>query len=179
MITGLILGLFAVAITVVLLLAVRGQSAAVHNLEELEGCTQPVDLEAFGNLADPEEERYLRERLAPAEFRSVQRERLRATLGYVRRAARNASILLRVGEAARRNADPEIARAAGELVESALKLRMYALLAEGLLHARIMVPGARWSPARVAADYQGLRERVARLSRLLAPAQAGRISAAL
>lgn len=179
MITVLILGLFALAMMAVLLLAVRGQSAAVRNLRELEGCTRPVDLEAFRNLTDPEEEGYLRERLAPAEFRSVQRERLRAALGYVRRAAHNASILLRVGEAARRNADPEIARAAAELVESALKLRLYALLAEGLLHARILIPGARWTPAQVAADYQGLRERVAHLCRLQLPAEAGRISAVL
>ena len=117
--------------------------------------------------------------LAPAEFRAIHRERLRAALGYVRRAAHNASILLRLGEAARRNADPEIARAAAELAESALKLRMYALLAECLLHARILLPAGGWSPARVAADYQGLRERVARLCRLQLPEQAGRISAAL
>lgn len=179
MITVLILGLFALAMMAVLLLAVRGQSATVGDLREVEACTHPVDLEAFRNLTDPEEERYLRERLAPAEFRAVQRERLRAALGYIERAAHNASILLRVGEAARANADPEIARAAADLVESALRLRLYALLAEGLLRAHILVPGARWSPARVAADYQGLRERVARLSRLQLPAQAGRISAAL
>lgn len=179
MITVLILGLFALAMMAVLLLAVRGQKVEVRNLQELEGCTRPVDLEAFRNLTDPQEEQYLRERLAPGEFRSIQRERLRAALEYVRRAAHNASVLLRVGEAARANADPEIAQAAGELVESALRLRLYALLAEGLLHARILVPGARWSPARVAADYQGLRERVARLCRLQLPAEAGRISAAL
>lgn len=179
MITVLILGLFALVMMVVLLQAVRGQSVAVNRLEELEGRTQPVDLQAFRNLTDPREEEYLKAQLRPADFRALQRERLRAALGYVRRAANNASILLRVGEAARRNADPEIARAADELVESALKLRMYALLAVGLLHVRILLPDGGWSPARVAADYQGLRERVARLSRLQRPEYAGRIAAAL
>jgi hypothetical protein len=179
MITGLILGAFGLAMLVVLLLAVRGQSVTACNLLELEGRTQPVDLEAFRNLTDPEEERYLKEQLAPAEFRALQRERLRAALQYVRRASRNASILLRVGESARGSADPQVARAAGELVDGAVQLRMYALLAQGLLHARILVPGARWSPTRVATDYQSLRERVGRLSRLQRPEQAGRIAAAL
>lgn len=179
MITTLIFALLALLMLVVLLRAVRGHGVTVRSLQELEGCTQPVDLEAFRNLTDPQEEQYLRERLAPAEFRSLQRERLRAALEYVKRIAHNASILLRVGESSRASADAQVAKAADELVEGALKLRMYALLAECLLHARILVPEARWSPVRVAADYQGLRERVARLSRLLVPAQAGRISAAL
>lgn len=179
MITVLILGLFALVMMAVLLHAVRGQSGSVHNLQELEGCTRPVDLEAFRNLTDPREEQYLREQLAPAEFRAVQRERLRAAVGYVRRAAHNASLLLRVGEAARRSSDTEIVKAADELVASALRLRIYALLAVGLLHARILFPQARWDFGQVAGDYQGLRERVARLSRLQLPAQAGRIAAVL
>jgi hypothetical protein len=179
MITVLILGLFALAMLVVLLLAVRGQGVAACDLLELEGRTQPVDLEAFRNLTDRREEQYLREQLAPAEFRAVQRERLRAAAGYVQRAAHNASVLLRVGEAARRSPDPEIVKAADELVESALRLRFYALLAVGLLRARTLVPGVSWSPAGMATDYQGLRDHVARLSRLQVPAQAGRISAAL
>ncbi|MGH9670951.1 MAG: hypothetical protein ACRD3A_12675, partial [Terriglobales bacterium] len=126
MITTLILALFGLLMMALLLLAVRGQGGVVRSLQELEGRTQPLDLAAFRNLTDPREEEYLRTQLAPADFRAIHRERLRAALGYVRRAAHNASILLRLGEAARRNADPEIARAAGELAEGALKLRMYA-----------------------------------------------------
>lgn len=179
MITIVILALFGLLLMVVLLLAVRGQGTGVRSLQELEGRTRPVDLDAFRNLTDPQEERYLRESLEPVEFRAVQRERLRAALGYVQRVAFNASILLRLGSEARHHADPEVARAASELVESALRLRMYALLAMGLLRARILVPGVSWSAAGVAADYQGLRNHVAHLSRLQVPAEAGRISTAL
>ena len=179
MITAIILALFGLLMLVVLLLALRGQGAAVHNLQELEGRTQPMDLEAFRNLTDPQEEQYLRECLAPADFRAAQRERLHAALGYVRRVAYNASILLRLGAGARRSADPEVARAAGELMESAFRLRMYSWLAMGLLHARILVPGVSWSAARVAADYQGVRDHVAHLSRLQVPARTGRVSAGL
>jgi hypothetical protein len=173
------LALLALAMMVLLLRAVRGQSAAVGSLQELEGRTVPLDLEAFRNLSDPREEEYLRARLTPADFRAIHRERLRAALGYVRRAAHNASILLRLGEAARQNADPEIARAAAKLASTALKLRMYALLAEALLHSSILLSAGRWSPARVVTDYQNLRERVAHLCRLQLPEHAGRITAAL
>ena len=62
MITILILGLFALLMMAVLLRSVRGQRGSAHNLEQLEGCTQPVDLEAFRNLIDPREERYLEEK---------------------------------------------------------------------------------------------------------------------
>lgn len=179
MMLPLIIALLALAMVGMLLKAARGQSAAVRNLQELEGRTQPVDLDAFCNLTDPQEEEYLRESLAPDDFRAIQRERLRAALGYVQRAAHNASVLLRLGEAARENADPEIARVAADLVQSALKLRTYSLFAVGLLRARILVPDVRWSPARVAADYRGLREQVARLCRLQLPERAGQISAAL
>lgn len=179
MITIIILALFGLLLMVVLLLAVRERGVEVHTLEELEGRTQPVDLDAFRNLTDPQEEQYLREQLTPADFRAVQRERLHAALGYVRRVAHNASILLRLGSEARHNADPEVAGVAEELAESAFRLRAYALLAMGLLQARILVPGVSWSAAGVAADYQGLRDHVAHLSRLQVPAEAGRISAAL
>lgn len=179
MITVLILGLFALVMMGVLLRVVRGHGAAVSRLEELASRTQPVDLEAFRNLTDPEEEAYLKALLAPTDFRTLQRERFRAARGYVQRVAHNASILLRVGEAARRSPDPEVARAADELAEGALNLRMHALLAVGLLRARTLFPDARWSPVRLVADYQGVRDRVARLSRLQRPEYAGHISSAL
>ena len=60
-----------------------------------------------------------------------------------------------------------------------MNLRMYALLSVCLLHARILFPDARWSPVRLVADYQRVRDRVARLSRLQRPEYAGHISAAL
>src|ERR1035438_2128544 len=41
----------------------------------------PVDLEAFENLTDPEEEQFLRVNLSPAEFRGVQRARARPAAG--------------------------------------------------------------------------------------------------
>ena len=172
--------LLAALIAVVLLLWVaRGQSSTVENLDELPGRTQPVDLAAFRNLIDDAEEEFLRGQLPPKEFRRLQRQRLRAALEYVKRAAQNAAILVRLGEAARRSRDPEVAQAGQELVNNALRLRLYALLAEGKLRARILLPGARLSSAPLLDRYQHLTDAVARLSRAQKPSFTGRITAAL
>src|SRR5688500_8471474 len=92
-----------VALAVMLLLwrATRARSVDVSGLDDLEGKTQPVDLAAFRNLTDPEEEAFLRENLDAADLRRVQRARLRAALEYVRRANQNAAVLLKLGELAR------------------------------------------------------------------------------
>lgn len=169
----------ALAAVVFLLRVARGQSAALENLEELPQRTQPVDLDAFRNLIDQAEEEYLRTQLPPREFRRLQRDRMRAALEYVERAAQNAAILVRLGEAARRSPEAEVAQAAQELVDNALRLRLYALLAEAKLRMRILLPGARLSSAPLLDRYQNLTDAVARLSRAQKPSFAGRISAAL
>lgn len=173
----LILVALAASLAVALLLAVRGQRLRVSGLDDLEGRTQHLDLAAFRNLTDPGEEEFLRAELSPTLFRKVQRERLRAAADYVRRAAANAAVLLRIGEAAQRDPQPAVAAAGQELVASALRLRLYTMLALGLLYARIVLPGARLSALPVVDRYERLVDGVARLGRLQRPAYAGRLSA--
>jgi hypothetical protein len=121
----------------------------------IENYMRALDLEAFHNLVDPAEEDYLRTRLSPEVFHTIQRKRMRAALEYVRRTAYNASILLRVGEAARQNANPEIAAAASELIQDALRLRINAKIATLILYGRIVL-GARISAGRVIQTYDNL-----------------------
>src|SRR6478609_7562502 len=90
----------------------RGHAEAIANLDDLSGRTQPIDLEAFRNLIDPSETAFLRKHLPPPDFRDVHRERTYAAVEYVERIALNAAVLLRLGQAARTHADPEVARAA-------------------------------------------------------------------
>ena len=179
MITSLVLAVVALLAVVLLWHAARGESGAVNSLGEVEDRTRPVDLAAFRNLVDPSEEEYLRSNLAPSEFRQVQRERIRAALEYVERTAGNAAVLIRLGEAARRSSDAQVAATGQDLVNSALRLRLYALLAEGRLYLRLLVPGARLPAGQFVDSYQRLTETVAHLSRLQNPAQAARVSAAL
>ena len=102
MITNVLLIAFSVLAVVVLGWAVRRQHRPAPDLHALEQYMRPLDLAAFRNLIDHDEEVYLRAQLPAAAFRSIQRQRMRAALEYVGRTAHNAGILLRAGETARR-----------------------------------------------------------------------------
>lgn len=178
--TAVILVLFFSVIAVVFLVrTARGRRTPITRIEELPGHTTPVDLEAFRNLMSTRDEAFLRANLSPREYRRVQRLRLQASVEYVRRAIENAAVLLRVGEAARRSADPEITSAAQQLVANAVMLRLmgFAVLME--LRSRMLLPGARLSVASLISRYEKVVERVALLGRLQSPAFVTQISRAL
>jgi hypothetical protein len=179
MIVALILVLVSCATLGLLLYVARGRSAAVSRLEDLAGNTRPVDLEAFRNLIDPQEEEFLRLHLPRDEFCAVRRERLRAALDYVACAAHNAAVLLRLGEAARLSPDPKIAAAGHQLVDRALRLRLYSLLAVFTLYVGIALPRLRFSPAELLESYQHLSGLAARLAVMQNPARAARVAAVL
>jgi hypothetical protein len=67
----------------------------------------------------------------------------RAAVEYVSCAAQNAAILLRLADAGRRSSDPATAEAAEKLVDSAVRLRLYAIQAIPRLYLRMIFPGAR------------------------------------
>jgi hypothetical protein len=146
----------------------RGHAAAISNLDQLSGRTQPVDLDAFRNLIDPRETTFLRKSLAAGDFRRIQRQRTIATAEYVERIAQNAAVLLRLGQAARTNTDPEIARAAQAMVERALAVRIVAMQALFKLRLQALLPGRDIS--NISNRYQGLTESVALFTRLQRPA---------
>lgn len=179
MTTTILLILFAVATVLVLVRTALRHYQPVPDLLALEEHTRPVDLAAFRNLVDPAEEDYLRQRLSADVFRSIQRQRMRAALDYVQRTAYNGAILLRVGESARRDHNPEVAAAARELVNHAVRLRLNAKLATLVLYGRILMPDARIPISRVTEAYANLTQDLMRLARLQAPGSATRVSAAV
>src|SRR5271156_1715688 len=136
-----VIGLLALG----LMFQLRRGHASARALENPAAHIRSVDIDAFRNLIDPEEEDFLRRRLPPAEFRKIQRERLRAAVEYVSCAAQNAVILLRLGEAARGSPDPATAEAAEKLVDHAIRLRLYAFQAIPRLYIGIVFPG--WHPS--------------------------------
>jgi len=151
---SIILAIAALSVPIIMRLA-KG-NASEPGTEPLRS----VDLEAFRNLVDPEEENYLRENLSPAEFRKIQRERMLAAIDYVKCAASNAGILVHFAQRARQSADPETAAAAGKLIDDALRLRTYAIKAIPLLYLGVLLPGRRISPARVAESYELMTRQV-------------------
>lgn len=175
----IILVLAAVFAGIFFLIAARGSAASVADVAALEGRTQPIDMIAFRNLTDPAEERFLRENLPAGDFRRVQRERLRATIAYVDAVAGNAAVLLRLGEVARRSPNPEIAEAGLQLVNHALKVRLYAISARIRFGMALLWPGIQVSPAAVSELYQELTGTVSRLGHLQNGTPARRLAAIL
>jgi hypothetical protein len=167
---SIIIAVLALGVPVIIRLT-RGRGNAPQ-IEQIRS----VDLRAFRNLMDPEEEEHLRRHLPPADFRRIQRERLRAAVEYVECAAFNAGILMHFAEAARRSPDPATARAAANLSEHAVRLRSYAFQAIPKLYLAMIFPGRRISPARVADSYELMTRQVVLLGQQY---PTGGISAAL
>jgi hypothetical protein len=155
----------------------RGRAITAQVLENPAEHIRAVDVEAFRNLVDPDEEDFLRTNLAPAEFRRIQRERLRAAVEYVSGAAQNAAVMLRLADAGRRSSDAATAEAAQKLVDNAIRLRLYALHAIPRLYLGMVVPGARITPVRIAERYEQMTRQIVLLGCLQYPTRG--ISAAL
>jgi hypothetical protein len=128
----------------------------------------PIDLEAFENLTDPEEEHFLRTSLSPAEFRGVQRGRIRAAKLYVAALSQNAAVLIAVGRNASSSSDPEIATAGRELVQRAIHLRRWCLLSQWRMGAAFALPAQLSLSGKIANQYMLVTYMAANLPRSVA-----------
>jgi hypothetical protein len=160
---SIILAVLALSVPLILVRLAKGRILPAWMVKPRSEQIRAVDVEAFRNLIDPTEEEYLRENLAAGDFRRIQRERLRAAVEYISCAKDNAAVLLRIAENARRNPDPATAQAAAMLVDSAVRLRMYAFLTIPRLYLGMALPGRRIMPVRVADSYEQMTRQVVRL----------------
>jgi hypothetical protein len=174
-----IFSIFVAILLLTIALLLRRRAHPSNALEALVSQTRAVDIDAFRNLVDPDEERYLRRQLSAREFRSIHRERMMAATEYVRTASHNAMILMRLGEATRRHPDPEIARTGQELVNNATQLRLYSLLAMAKLYTVICFPNAALSLGAMADRYERVSSLAARVGRMQDPVRAARLFAAM
>lgn len=147
------------SLAAVLFLA-RGHGAPINTRAKLREQIRPLDIEAFRNLVDRREEEFLRARLGPPQFRSVQRARQLAAIDYVLAAASNAAILHRLGEAARISANVSTAETGEKLVNSAIRFRLYAFQVVAGLYLATLWPGSRLRPLRIADGYERLTHMV-------------------
>jgi hypothetical protein len=138
---------------------------------------QPVDVDAFRNLADPRESEYLHARLPNVEFRRVQRMRLRALAAYVQAVGQNAVVLIRIGQSALTSGDADAVEAARKLVDEALLLQRYAGLALVRIYLGLLWPNLGFAAAPLLEGYERLGGSAMRLSRLQDPTATVRISA--
>jgi hypothetical protein len=166
----------AVCLLVILRLTIS-RSLQVRAHAGLPAQIQPIDVEAFRNLANPVEDEFLHRRLPAGEFRRVRRERLRAMSAYVLTAGRNAAVLIEIGQSALTSPDLQTVKAARQLVDQALLLRRNATFALIKIYAAIAWPTAGLAAAPVLRAYEQLNGSALLLTRLQNPASPVRIAA--
>jgi hypothetical protein len=146
-----------------MLLLAKGWPGASGDVEHLASNLRSVDVDAFRNLTDPDEEQYLRDHLAAGDFRKIQRARMLAAIEYVSCVARNAAILTRLADAVRHSPNPSIVEAGEKLLDTAIRLRLLAFHAMVKLYLGLVLPGPRISPARIAESYEQMTRLVVML----------------
>jgi len=168
MILPLVLAIVGVLALFLIIYLAKGHHGS-GNLDTLAAQLKPIDVDAFRNLIDEREEAFLRERLPAKEFRSLHRERTLAAIEYVRCAAQNAGILIRLAEAAKLAPDPAVSAAAEKLLENALRLRLQSFQVVPRLYLGILVSRAGLAPHFVADGYDTLTRQVVMLGCLQYP----------
>ena len=162
------------AVLVLLWIIVRGRGAQVRDVTSAQKAIVPVDIEAFHNLIDAHQERFLRENLNHRDFRRVQRARYRAIAEYLAQVTANAAVMARLGEAARASHDPAVETQGAELASAAAMLRLYSLLALAQAYAGVLLPGVAVSVGAIADSYDRLTITVGAIGRAWAPSPSAR-----
>lgn len=172
---------FALVVAAVVALGVLLNFALLRSLQpkptsDEAGTVQPIDVVAFRNLIDPAENEYLRRSLPRAQFRLVQRARLRAMAAYIQVVGENATALVRMGELALTSADPRVAAAAQQVVNDALRLRRNSAVALARIYLALAWPNSKFPGERVVDRYEQLSGPAMLLGRLQNPAAAVRLA---
>ena len=144
----LVFVLIALALLVVFATLAARRTKDLRDVDQALTTIQSLDIEAFRNLVDPEEEAFLRARLPEREFRRVKRERAWAALAYVKALSHASLQFARFGGAAQRSSDPAIAASGRQIANSAIYLRLRALDARVQLTLSAAFPGFGPRPLR-------------------------------
>jgi hypothetical protein len=128
------------ALAVLVYVAIYGRTSP-GDLENAVQAFRSLDIEAFRNLVDSDEEAFLRDHLPPGKFREIKRQRAWAAFIYSWEAGRAATALAKVGQAAQRSPNPGIAASGVQLSESAFRLRLQTIPACLHLLDAVLLPG--------------------------------------
>ncbi len=135
---------------------------------EENGNLSPVDLDAFRNLIDPQELQFLKQNLSPRDFRRIQRTRLRAAAAYISVISKNAGQLVAIGRSASAHPDAEIAAAGLDVVQRALRLKLWCSLSLVELNATMVFPTLLSPSSEIADRYLDVTSMTASLPKQLA-----------
>ena len=137
------------------------RSRDLPDVDQAATAIQSLDIEAFRNLVDPEEEAFLRASLPPEEFRKIKRERALAALAYVKALSHASLQFARFGDAAQRSPDSAIAASGRQIANSAIYLRVRTL--DASVHLILSAIFPRFGPGPL----HSLLEQYDRAARLL------------
>jgi hypothetical protein len=153
------------ALGIVVYVAIRSRTRRV-DLEIAVQAFRSLDIEAFRNLVDSAEEAFLRNNLSPKKFREIKRQRAWAAFIYAWEAGRAATALAKIGQAAQRSSDPEIAASGVQVAENAFRLRLHTIGACLRLLTEILLPDLQIRSLPPLVDqYERTAETLFRLSR--------------
>ncbi len=170
----------AVVIVVLAGLAVTiRRHGSVRSADEAVTKLRAIDVEAFRTLSSREDSLYLRALLSHADWREVERQRTTATLVYVSDAFHNAGVLVRLADLARHNDNKELAAAADQLADRAIRVRVQSSLTIARLLCAYVVPELRLSASPSFTAYTELKDYFLRYSLTAYPKLASQLSLAL
>lgn len=124
----------------IFLVAARRHRSQLRSMDDFRGRWQKVDVEAFANLIDPSEERFLRENLSAREYRRIHRQRLNVARQYLGRVGQNAQLMVQAGQIIQRHNTGAEAERARLHVKDAMRLRTLVFMARCSLAAQMAFP---------------------------------------
>ena len=153
------------ALGILVYVAIRSRTRRI-DLEKAVQSFRSLDIEAFRNLVDSGEDAFLRNNLPPRKFREIKRRRAWAAFIYAWEAGRAAAALAKIGQAAQRSSDPEIAASGVQVAENAFRLRLQTIAACLHLLTEVLLPDLR-SPSLppLVDEYERAAETLFRLGR--------------
>jgi len=160
--------LISVSLLGVVYVSIRGRATAIATAEDFEAQVKQVNLEALQNLMSSPDEAFLKETLSAADYREVEKARIRALLEYVAAISWNAVLFMRAAHVLQQHRSADVVAAAALISKEALELRVLSLTAELLLTLRLVVPVARIAPRGLGQVYGSLRQQVAEAWKLSA-----------
>ena len=163
--------IISVIVLVLLWVVVRGRRTQIHDVTSAQAALVPVDLDAFRNLIDRQQERFLREHLSAPEFRRLQRARNLAVIEYLWRVAHNAGVVLQLGMLARDREESPVRTEGIELMSAAAELRLNCLCALGRALVGVFLPKFSVSLVSLADSYDRVTLRFWEIGRCWKPAR--------
>jgi hypothetical protein len=142
LVAWILVGLAFLALSIVVYVAIRSRTRQI-DLEKAVQAFHSLDIDAFRNLVDSDEEAFLRDNLPPRKFREIKRQRAWAAIVYAWEAGKAATALAYIGQAAQHSSDPEIAASGIQLAENAFRLRLHTIGASLRLLTEIVLPDRR------------------------------------